>query len=38
MMPLMVEAIGLALAGFLIGLFLAYLVELHRRANAGWRW
>lgn len=37
-MPLIVEACALSLVGFLVGLFLAYLVELHRRANAGWRW
>ena len=37
-LPLAVEAILLALAGFSLGLFLAYLVELRRRANAGWRW
>ncbi len=37
-MPLIVEAFAMSLAGFLIGLFLAYLVELHRRANAEWRW
>ena len=37
-LPLMVEACLLSLAGFLLGLLLAYLVELRRRANAGWRW
>ena len=37
MMPLIVEALGLSLAGFLVGLFLAYLLALHRRANAEWR-
>ncbi len=36
-MPLIVEAFGLSLAGFLIGLLLAYLLDLHRRANAEWR-
>jgi hypothetical protein len=36
-MPLFVEALGLSLAGFLVGLFLAYLLALHRRANAEWR-
>jgi len=38
MMPLIVEAFAVALAGFLAGSILAYLVELRRRANAGWRW
>ena len=38
MMPVIVEAWAMALAGFLIGLTLAYLVELRRRANAEWRW
>lgn len=38
MMPLIVEALGLSLAGFLAGLFLAYLLALHRRANAEWRY
>ena len=37
-MPLIVEACAIALVGFLAGLLLAYLVELHRRANAEWRW
>ena len=37
-LPLAVEACLLSLAGFSLGLFLAYLVELRRRANAGWRW
>ena len=37
MIPLIIEAIGLALAGFLVGLLLAYLLALHRRANAEWR-
>ena len=37
-MPLIVEACLVSLAGFSVGLFLAYLVELRRRANAGWRW
>ena len=27
-----------AIAGFLVGLLLAYLVELHRRYNAQWSW
>jgi hypothetical protein len=38
MMPLMVEAFAISLIGFSFGLLLAYLVELHRRANAEWRW
>ena len=37
-MPLIVEACLLALAGFSLGLLLAYLVELRRRAYAEWRW
>lgn len=37
MMPLIVEIIALALAGFFIGLLLAYLLALHRRANVEWR-
>jgi hypothetical protein len=36
--PLIVEAAGVAILGFLFGLFLAYLVELHRRYNAQWNW
>ena len=38
MMPLIVEACALSLAGFLTGLTLAYVVELRRRANSEWRW
>ena len=37
MIPLIAEAIVLALAGFLAGLLLAYLLALHRRANVEWR-
>ena len=37
MIPLIVEAMALALAGFFVGLLLAYLLALHRRANAEWR-
>lgn len=37
MIPLVIEAIALALAGFLVGLLLAYLLALHRRANVEWR-
>ena len=36
--PLIVEAAAAALLGFLFGLLLAYLVELHRRYNAQWNW
>ena len=36
--PVVVEACAMSLGGFLIGLTLAYLVELRRRANAEWRW
>src|SRR5687767_45650 len=38
MIPLIVEASAMSLIGFSIGLLLAYLVELRRRANAEWRW
>jgi hypothetical protein len=37
-LPLIVEAAAAALLGFLFGLLLAYLVELHRRYNAQWNW
>jgi hypothetical protein len=36
--PLIAEGAGVALLGFLIGLLLAYLVELRRRYNAQWNW
>jgi hypothetical protein len=36
--PLIVEAAGAALLGFLAALLLAYVVELRRRHNAQWRW
>ena len=36
--PLVLEAFGVALAGFLVGAFLAYLIEAHRRYNAQWSW
>src|SRR4051812_21281318 len=36
--PLIVEGIGAAILGFLLGLLLAYLVELRRRYNAQWNW
>lgn len=38
MIPLVVEAWAVSLGGFAAGLFSAYLVALHRRANAEWRW
>jgi hypothetical protein len=37
-LPIIVEAAGVAIAGFLVGALLAYLVELHRRYNAQWSW
>lgn len=37
-MPLVVEVFGVALAGFIAGLILAYLVELRRRASSERRW
>lgn len=36
--PLVLEGAGAALAGFLFGLVLAYLIELRRRYNANWNW
>jgi hypothetical protein len=36
--PLIVEGIATALVGFLLGLLLAYLVELRRRHNSQWNW
>jgi hypothetical protein len=36
--PLIVEGAAMAILGFLIGLLLAYLVELRRRYNAQWNW
>ena len=36
--PLIVEAFGVALLGFLFGLLLAYLAELRRRYNSQWNW
>ena len=38
MIPLIVEVCALSLIGFSIGLLLAYLIELRRRANSEWRW
>lgn len=37
-MPLIAEAGLIAITGFLLGLLLAYLVELRRRYNAQWSW
>jgi len=36
--PLIAEAALMAIVGFLVGLGLAYLFELHRRYNAQWKW
>lgn len=36
--PLTLEGAVAALAGFLVGMFLAYLLDLHRRYNAQWDW
>jgi hypothetical protein len=36
--PLLVEAAGVSLAAFLLGLLLAYLIDLRRRYNAQWTW
>jgi 4-amino-4-deoxy-L-arabinose transferase-like glycosyltransferase len=36
--PLILEGFGVSILGFLFGLLLAYLVELHRRHNAQWNW
>jgi ABC-type lipoprotein release transport system permease subunit len=38
MMPLLVEAMVLALIGFLCGTLLAYLYALHRRASDERKW
>lgn len=37
-LPLVAEAGLVAIAGFLAGLLLAYLIELRRRYNAQWTW
>jgi hypothetical protein len=37
-LPLIAEGLAVALVGFLLGLLLAYLVELRRRYNAQWNW
>jgi hypothetical protein len=36
--PLLVQGSAVSLVGFLLGLLLAYLVELRRRYNAQWNW
>jgi hypothetical protein len=36
--PLIVESAAAAVLGFLLGLLVAYLVELRRRYNAQWTW
>jgi hypothetical protein len=36
--PLIVEGIAAAVVGFLLGLVLAYLIDLRRRYNAQWNW
>jgi hypothetical protein len=36
--PLIADGAGVALVGFLFGLFVAYLIELRRRYNAQWNW
>ena len=36
--PLIAEGAGAAILGFLLGLLVAYLVELRRRYNAQWNW
>jgi hypothetical protein len=37
-MPLIVEALLVSALGFVVGLILAYVVELRRRYNAQWKW
>lgn len=37
-LPLLLEGAAAAVAGYLFGLLLAYLVELRRRYNAQWNW
>lgn len=37
-MPLLLEAAIVSVVGFLVGLLLAYLIELRRRYNAQWKW
>jgi hypothetical protein len=35
---LLLEAGIVSVAGFLVGLLLAYVIELRRRYNAQWKW
>jgi len=37
-LPLIIESLAVAILGFLLGLLVAYLVELRRRYNAQWNW
>ena len=37
-LPLILEGLAVAVLGFLLGLLLAYLVELRRRYNEQWNW
>ena len=37
-LPLIAEGLGVAFLGFLVGVLLAYLVELRRRYNSQWNW
>lgn len=37
-LPLIAEGAEVGFAGFLLGMLLAYLLELHRRYNAHWNW
>ena len=37
-LPLIAEGTAVSVLGFLLGLLLAYVVELRRRHNAQWRW
>ena len=37
-LPLILEGLLTALLGYLVGLLVAYLVELRRRYNAQWKW
>lgn len=37
-LPLIVEGAAVAVLGFLLGLLVAYLIELRRRYNAQWNW
>jgi hypothetical protein len=36
--PMIAQAALASIAGFLLGVLLAYLIELHRRHNAQWNW